>query len=35
MKINKKINDIFSFQYDDFELVDYKFHPHIKAEVSV
>jgi len=35
MKINKKINDLFSFQYDDFELVDYKFHPHIKAEVSV
>ncbi len=35
MKINKKINDIFSFQYDDFELVDYKFHAHIKAEVSV
>ena len=35
MKINKKVSNIFSFQYDDFELVDYKFHPHIKAKVSV
>ena len=35
MKINERVEDIFSFQYDDFELVDYKFHAHIKAEVSV
>jgi len=35
MKINKKVSDIFSFQYDDFKLIDYKFHPHIKAKVSV
>ena len=35
MKINKKVSNIFSFQYDDFKLIDYKFHPHIKAKVSV
>ena len=35
MKINERVEDIFSFQYDDFELNNYKFHPHIKAEVSV
>ena len=35
MKINERVEDIFSFQYDDFELKNYKFHPHIKAEVSV
>ena len=35
MKINDKVEDIFSFQYDDFELKNYKYHPHIKAEVSV
>jgi len=26
---------LFSFQYEDFELVDYDPWPHIKAEVSV
>lgn len=35
MKINKNVKDIFSFKYKDFELINYKFHPHIKAEVSV
>ena len=35
MKINKEVNDIFSFNYEDFELVDYQAHPHIKGEVSV
>jgi len=35
MKLNPKVNSIFDFKYDDFELVDYQFHPHIKAEVSV
>ena len=35
MKINPEVKDIFSFQYDDFELVNYQSHPHIKAEVSV
>jgi thymidylate synthase len=35
MKINPIVKSIFDFQYDDFNLVDYQSHPHIKAEVSV
>jgi thymidylate synthase len=35
MKINNKIKDIEHFSIDDFELVDYYPHPHIKALVSV
>ncbi|MCL4166066.1 UNVERIFIED_CONTAM: hypothetical protein GTU68_034010 [Idotea baltica] len=35
MKINPEIKDIFKFKIEDFELVDYNPHPHIKAEVSV
>lgn len=35
MKINPDVKDIFSFRYDDFELVNYDPHPHIKGKVSV
>ncbi|WP_020534011.1 thymidylate synthase [Flexithrix dorotheae] len=35
MEINPDIKDIFSFKYEDFKLVGYDPHPHIKAEVSV
>ncbi len=35
MDINPKVNRIFDFIYDDFELKDYDPHPHIKARVSV
>jgi thymidylate synthase len=35
MKINPAVKSIFEFQYDDFELVDYKAHPHIPGKVSV
>jgi len=35
MKINPQVKSIFDFQYEDFELVNYQAHPHIKAEVSV
>ncbi len=35
MKINPEVNDIFSFKYEDFELVNYGPHPHIKGVVSV
>ena len=35
MNINPAVKDIFSFVYDDFELVNYQFHPAIKAPVSV
>jgi thymidylate synthase len=35
MKINPGVNDIFNFQYEDFNLTDYNPHPHIKGEISV
>lgn len=35
MKLNPEIKNIFDFKYEDFELTDYKAHPHIKGEVSV
>jgi len=35
MKINKDVMSIYNFKYEDFELVDYDPHPHIKAKVSV
>lgn len=35
MKINPEITSIFDFTYDDFELVNYEYHPHIKGAVSV
>ena len=35
MKINPDVKDIFSFKFEDFELVDYDPHPHIKGIVAV
>lgn len=35
MKINPDKKDIFDFKFEDFELVDYEPHPHIKATVSL
>ena len=35
MKINPKVKNIFEFKYEDFKLLDYNPHPHIKAKVSV
>lgn len=35
MKINPDVKDIFAFKYEDFELVNYDPHPHIKAAVAV
>jgi len=35
MKINTEVKDIFSFKYEDFELLNYDAHPHIKGKVSV
>ena len=35
MKINPEVNDVFAFRFEDFELVDYHPHPHIKAPVAV
>lgn len=35
MKINPDVKNIEDFKYEDFELVDYEAHPHIKGTVSV
>lgn len=35
MKINPDVKDIFDFKFEDFELVGYESHPHIKAAVAV
>jgi thymidylate synthase len=35
MKINPAVNDIFDFKLEDFELINYDPHPHIKAQVAV
>jgi thymidylate synthase len=35
MKINPEVQNIEDFRYEDFELVNYDPHPHIKAAVSV
>jgi thymidylate synthase len=35
MKINPHVNDIFSFKFDDFEILNYDPHPLIKAPVAV
>jgi len=35
MKINPEVTSIFDFVFEDFELVGYEHHPHIKAPVAV
>lgn len=35
MEINPEVKDIFNFRFEDFTLVDYNPHPHIKAPVAV
>ena len=35
MKLNPEITNIFDFTFDDFTLVDYDPHPHIKGIVAV
>ncbi|MCB9223674.1 MAG: thymidylate synthase [Crocinitomicaceae bacterium] len=35
MKMNPAIKNIYDFDFEDFELVGYEFHPHIKGEVAV
>jgi len=35
MKINPEIKGIFDFSFDDFQLENYEFHPHIKAPVAI
>jgi thymidylate synthase len=35
MKINPDVRSIFDFTINDFELVDYEYHPHIKGKVAI
>jgi thymidylate synthase len=35
MKINPDVKDIFAFRFEDFELLNYQAHPHIKAPVAI
>lgn len=35
MKLNSDVSDLFTFTYEDFQLVNYQFHPHIKAPIAV
>lgn len=35
MKLNPDVTDLFSFRYEDFELVNYQSHPPIKAPIAV
>ncbi|QYZ66412.1 MAG: thymidylate synthase [Gammaproteobacteria bacterium (ex Lamellibrachia satsuma)] len=35
MRINPVVKDIFGFRFEDFELVEYDPHPHIKAQVAI
>ena len=35
MMINPNIKNIFDFKFDDFDLVDYNPHPHIKGKVAI
>ena len=35
LKINRKVKSIFDFRFDDFEILNYEAHPHIKGKVAV
>ncbi len=35
MKLNRQVTSLFDFTYQDFELLDYRFHPAIKAPIAV
>lgn len=35
MRINPDVTDLFSFRYEDFELLNYQSHPHISAPIAV
>jgi thymidylate synthase len=35
LNIKRKPDSIFDYKYDDFEIVDYEYHPHIKFQVAV
>ena len=35
MILNPKVNNIFEFKFEDFTLINYEPHPHIKGKVAV
>ena len=35
MRLNPEVKDLFSFSFEDFELINYQSHEHIKAPVAV
>lgn len=35
MRLNPAVTSVFDFTYDDFELIDYQYHPRIKAPIAV
>lgn len=35
MNLKRKVDSIFDYKYEDFELLDYEFHPAIKAPIAV
>jgi thymidylate synthase len=35
VRLNPAITSIYDFRYEDFELVNYQSHPHIKADISI
>ena len=35
LKINKNISNIFNFKYEDFDILNYNPHPHIKGKVAI
>ena len=35
MKLNPSVKNIFEFNFEDFELIEYDPHPHIKGIVAV
>ena len=35
LKINPNVKDLFAFKFEDFEILNYDPHPHIKADVAV
>ena len=35
MIINKDVTNLFDFKYEDFELINYEYHPHIKGKVAI
>ena len=35
LKINPEVKDLFEFKFEDFELLNYDPHPHVKAQVAI